>query len=78
MQELVDMSVLDAFAQAEIDSPSPKKVVNGAPIYASRRFGVPKKFGNMILSDFGAAVRGDQKMSHDAQPNIYRSPEVML
>ncbi len=32
----------------------------------------------MVLSDFGSAVRGDEKRSHDAQPNVYRCPEVML
>lgn len=31
-----------------------------------------------MLSDFGSAVRGDQRRNHDAQPNVYRSPEVML
>ncbi|CAH0044611.1 unnamed protein product [Clonostachys solani] len=30
------------------------------------------------MSDFGAAVRGDLKRNHDAQPEVYRSPEVML
>lgn len=30
------------------------------------------------MSDFGSAVRGDEKQDHDAQPNVYRSPEVML
>lgn len=43
-----------------------------------RNFGRPKKFSNIVLGDFGAAVRGDQKRNHDAQPNVYRSPEVML
>lgn len=31
-----------------------------------------------VLSDIGEAVRGDEERHHDAQPNIYRSPEVML
>jgi hypothetical protein len=44
----------------------------------SRRFGLPEDSGRIILSDFGAAVRGDVKRNHDAQPNVYRSPEVML
>lgn len=48
------------------------------PIYASRRFKLPQKFGRAILSDFGSAVRGDEKRNHDAQPAVYRSPEVML
>jgi hypothetical protein len=48
------------------------------PVYASRRFELPKTFGRAVLSDFGSAVRGDERRSHDAQPNVYRSPEVML
>ncbi|KAK7428370.1 hypothetical protein QQZ08_005127 [Neonectria magnoliae] len=78
MLELVDESVLEAFTQSEMDDPSPRKFVDGVPIYLSRQFGRPRKFGNVVLSDFGAAVRGDQKRNHDAQPNVYRSPEVML
>lgn len=42
------------------------------------RFGLPNDFGDVVLSDFGAAVRGDVERNHDAQPDVYRSPEVML
>ena len=45
---------------------------------ASRRFDLPKVFGRAVLSDFGSAVQGDERRNHDAQPNVYRSPEVML
>ncbi|KAL4899207.1 kinase-like domain-containing protein [Aspergillus multicolor] len=48
------------------------------PVYASRRVESPHSFGRAVLSDFGSAVRGDEKRNHDAQPNVYRSPEVML
>lgn len=78
MLELVDESVIEAFTLSEMDEPSPRKTVDGSTIYLSRRFGRPREFGNSILCDFGAAVRGDQKRNHDAQPNVYRSPEVML
>lgn len=44
----------------------------------SRRLGLPKDFGRIVLSDFGSAVRGDLKRNHDAQPNVYRAPEVMV
>lgn len=44
----------------------------------SRRFGLPNDWGRIVLSDFGCAVRGDVKRNHDAQPNLYRSPEVMI
>lgn len=61
-----------------MENPSPRKFINGIPVFASRRFELPKTFGRAILSDFGSAVRGDEKRDHDAQPNVYRSPEVML
>lgn len=37
---------------------------------------MPRTFGRAVLSDFGSA--GDQRRNHDAQPNVYRSPEGML
>jgi hypothetical protein len=72
------MSILESFTQAELEKPSPRKIANGLPVYASRRFDLPKVFGRADLSDFGSAVRGDEKRNHDAQPDVYRSPEVML
>ncbi|KFZ00370.1 hypothetical protein V500_01073 [Pseudogymnoascus sp. VKM F-4518 (FW-2643)] len=78
LQEIEDTSILDVFAKAETDNPSSRKFINDAPVYASRRLELPRKFGNAVLSDFGSAVRGDKKRNHDAQPNVYRSPEVML
>lgn len=78
LQEIEDKSILENFAKAEMDNPSPRKFVNGAPVYASRRLELPRTFGRTVLSDFGSAVRGDKKRNHDAQPNVYRSPEVML
>jgi serine/threonine-protein kinase SRPK3 len=41
-------------------------------IYASRRMEVPEFFGDSVLSDFGEAVRGDEKRNHQAQPRFYR------
>ncbi|KAJ6114429.1 protein kinase domain protein [Penicillium sp. IBT 16267x] len=78
LQEIEDESIIESFTQAELKNPSPRKIVNGMPVYASRRFALPKRFGRAVLSDFGSAVRGDEKRNHDAQPNVYRSPEVML
>ncbi|PGH28903.1 CMGC/SRPK protein kinase [[Emmonsia] crescens] len=78
LQEIADETILESFAKAELESPSPRKFINGIPVYASRRLELPKTFGQVILSDFGSAVRGDERRNHDAQPNIYRSPEVML
>ena len=61
-----------------MEIPSPRKSVSGAPVYISRRFGLPEEFGGIILSDFGSAVSGELERNHAAQPKIYRAPEVML
>jgi serine/threonine protein kinase len=78
LSELVDKNVMKLFTKAELEFPSPRKFVNGAPIFMSQCFERPRKMGHVVLSDFGSAVRGDQNQDHDAQPNVYRSPEVML
>jgi len=78
MIEIEDQGILDAFVDAELTSPSPRKIIDGNPIYASRQFGLPKEYGKVVLSDFGSAVRGDTPQVHDAQPDVYRCPEVML
>jgi serine/threonine protein kinase len=76
--EIEDQDILKAFVDAEMTSPSPRKVVDGKPIYATRQFGLPKEYGRVVLGDFGSAVRGDKPQIHDAQPDVYRCPEVML
>jgi len=76
--EIEDQEILKAFVDAEMTSPSPRKIVDGKPIYATRQFGLPKEYGRVVLGDFGSAVRGDKPQIHDAQPDVYRCPEVML
>jgi hypothetical protein len=76
--EIEDQGILKAFVDAEIKSPSPRKVVDGKPIYATRQLGLPKEYGRVVLGDFGSAVRGDKPQIHNAQPDVYRCPEVML
>ncbi|KAL4863676.1 kinase-like domain-containing protein [Aspergillus spectabilis] len=44
-QEIGDKSILESFTQAELKNPSPRKIVNGWPVYASRRFNLPNVFG---------------------------------
>lgn len=79
LHAIVDHSILDAFVRDEIEAPSPRKYVDGAtPVYVSRRFGLPRDFGRIILSVFGTAVSGEVPRNDHAQPNVYRSPEVML
>ena len=76
--EIDDKSILKAFVEAEMRDPSPRKFIQDTTVYGSRRFARPRQFGQAVLSDYGSAVRGDERRNHDAQPNVYRSPEVML
>ncbi|EQK99102.1 protein kinase domain-containing protein [Ophiocordyceps sinensis CO18] len=78
LHAIVDQGIFEAFVKEEMERPSPRKHVNSATVYMSRRFGLPKDFGRIVLSDVGSTVRGDVKRNHDAQPNVYRSPEVMV
>ncbi|KAL8910112.1 MAG: hypothetical protein Q9171_004573 [Xanthocarpia ochracea] len=75
-----DRSIIQKFIKAEQEQPSPRKVVNGYTVYASRAFDSPsaESIGMPLLSDFGSAVLGDVHHDQDVQPNVYRSPEVCL
>lgn len=61
-----------------MQSPSRRKIANDMPVYASRRFDFPRMHGHIVLSDVDSAVSGEKIWHHDVQPNVYRSPEVML
>ncbi len=39
---------------------------------------MPKSIGEPVLCDFGNAVYGTKINDHDAYPDVYRCPEVML
>lgn len=73
-----DQTILEQFIQDELDYPCPRKYNDNGTIYASRPFGFPKDFGQLVLSDLGEAVNGDELRHHIAQPDVHRSPEVML
>ncbi|KND89186.1 Serine/threonine-protein kinase SRPK [Tolypocladium ophioglossoides CBS 100239] len=78
LHAIVDPGILKDFVKEEMETPSPRKYVDSAPVYMSRRFNLPKDFGRIVLGDLGSAVRGYAKRNHEAQPNVYRSPEVMV
>jgi serine/threonine protein kinase len=61
-----------------VKKPSPRKITGDRVIYLSRLLDPPKQFGRALLCDFGSAVQGEEERNHNAQPEIYRSPEVML
>ncbi|KAH0578353.1 hypothetical protein H2248_003967 [Termitomyces sp. 'cryptogamus'] len=79
MLNITDPTSLEKFEQAELENPSPRKEINGRFIYLSREIEYPNNAcGVPIICDFGHAVWGGEKHVNDAQPDKYRSPEVIL
>ena len=54
-----DDLVFDDFDRAELETPSPRKEVEGRFIYASRALNIPKSLGLPVLCDFGSVVPVD-------------------
>ena len=79
MFELADDLIFIKFEESELQNPSPRKETDGRAIYLSRDLEIiPAKIGAPVLGDFGSAVPGDIEHFEDAQPDIYRAPEVIL
>lgn len=78
MVEFDDTSILDKFVQGELKHPGPRKFVGDRIIYASRTVDLPKRFGKVVISDSGQAQHGRGSRYHNAQPRVYKAPEVML
>jgi hypothetical protein len=81
MLSVEDESVLDHFCQAQFDEPCPRKVIDETrTIYTSRQLpDAGYKWGIPILCDFGDARIGKVSTVDnpgEAQPDIYRAPEV--
>lgn len=75
-----DDSVLTDFEKAEHEEPTPRKVIDeNRTIYASRKFRSPNEglWGEPVLCDFGRARIGKTHRG-DAQPQIYKAPEVLF
>ncbi|GIJ87713.1 hypothetical protein Asppvi_006626 [Aspergillus pseudoviridinutans] len=75
---IADDSVFSDFEERELQTPCPRKELDGRIIYVSRDLRMPKEWGAPVLCDFGSAVSGGTEHSEDIQPNIYRAPEVIL
>ncbi|EGX91066.1 Protein kinase-like domain [Cordyceps militaris CM01] len=74
-----DLSVFAEFEEEEMNSPCPRKEVEGRTIYASRAIKSPGEIGPPVLCDFGSAVFGHvEHLDVCVQPHIYRAPEVTL
>lgn len=78
MLGIEDDSVFSDFENDELETPSPRKEIDGRTIYLSRELGMPKEWGAPVLCDFGSAVPGNMEHSEDIQPGFYRAPEVIL
>jgi serine/threonine-protein kinase SRPK3 len=68
------------FEQNELQTPSPRKELDGRFIYLTRELPLPEDLANPVLCDFGSAVPLDDDREHreDIQPNAYRAPEVII
>lgn len=83
MLSLEDNTMLEDFAKAEAENPSPRKKIDESRIiYKSRRFRRPaegRSYGLPILCDFGEA-RTDKRQESGpfVQPQIYRAPEIIF
>ncbi|EME83949.1 uncharacterized protein MYCFIDRAFT_162812 [Pseudocercospora fijiensis CIRAD86] len=70
-----DSAILSDIEKAEIENPSPRKVLPHRVIYTSQ--GMPITSGALAISDFGAAKIGANH-SGDVMPAVYRAPEVIM
>ncbi|KAJ5554918.1 kinase-like protein [Penicillium sp. DV-2018c] len=75
---IADDSVFSEFEENELQSPCPRKELDGRTIYVSRELRMPRNWGAPVLCDFGSAIPGGEEHTEDIQPNIYRAPEVIL
>ncbi|KAK2051206.1 protein kinase [Colletotrichum caudatum] len=73
-----DSTVFSQIQNAELRSPSPRKVLVDRTIYLS--YSMPITSGAPVISDFGAARLGEpgQKHSGDVMPGVYRAPEIII
>lgn len=82
MLNIQDPTMLDRFELAELESPSPRKVIDDTrTIYKSRSLPKPKDgaWGLLVLCDFGEAKIGSpQESTPFFQPQIYRAPEIIF
>ncbi|OJZ91062.1 hypothetical protein ASPFODRAFT_78101 [Aspergillus luchuensis CBS 106.47] len=72
-----DPKILSGLEDAEIEAPSPRKILGPERTIYTSQIVVPGN-GLPLLSDFGEARFSDEEHDEDIMPNIYRSPEVVL
>lgn len=77
MQVLEGNEIFDNFVELELKDPSSRKIVGDKVLYEERMLGQLKRC-QWVLGDLGSTVKGDEERNHLAQPQVFRSPEVML
>lgn len=75
---LHDKTVIKHYIDKQLDEPCPRKITPQGTFYASQSIDIPKTSGQIVLGDLGEAVNGDEPRHHNAQPDFFRAPEVML
>ena len=81
MFTIKDERVLADFEQAELENPSPRKVVDDErTIYTSRQFRKPRnhEWGYPVLCDFSEARIGQRHSYEEILPEVYKAPEILL
>ncbi|KAF2774313.1 protein kinase [Teratosphaeria nubilosa] len=81
MLQVEDKTTLEEFETAEKESPSAYKIVSeDRIIYTSRPLRKPQAhaYGPPLLCDFGEAQVGITQPWANIQPDVYRSPEVLM
>jgi serine/threonine-protein kinase SRPK3 len=79
MNEETVVQDLNTFEEAELASPSARKVDGGRVIHTSRRLVPPVySYGRPVLCNFGEARFGEYDSMADVRPYQYRAPGVIL
>lgn len=80
LSDTSSQSDCNKFEMQEMESPSPRKIVDGDRIIYTSRPLVPRiyNYGRPILCDLGQARFDDYNPIEDIQPYQYRAPEVIL
>lgn len=81
MLRVEDQSIFADYEQAENRRPSDRRFDNGGrTVYASRAFRRPRAnaYGLPVLCDFGEARIGVPQAYTEIQPEIYKSPEILM
>lgn len=76
-----DQSIFTDYEEAETREPRKRKPINEVrTIYSSRAFRRPREnqYGLPVLCDFGEARIGTPQAYTEIQPEVYKSPEILM